>query len=134
MNDKPFIGHSFEQAFFPRLQCVGYLLQFPANIDIFKANNRNSRKRCEVCSKLTIKTPFSIVSIVEFEQFNVSWVEILGPPASFLVLKEVFHSCNYLVVRYKKEIYLVLYYHTVLSVALYLVFISVAIYVFILVL
>ena len=30
---------------------------FPANIYLFKDNNRNSRKRCEICSKLTIKTP-----------------------------------------------------------------------------
>ena len=30
---------------------------FPANIYLFKVNNRNTRKRCEICSKLTIKTP-----------------------------------------------------------------------------
>ena len=24
---------------------------------LFKVNNRNTRKRCEICSKLTIKTP-----------------------------------------------------------------------------
>ena len=28
-----------------------------ANIYLFKVNNRNTRKRCEICSKLTIKTP-----------------------------------------------------------------------------
>ena len=41
-----------------------------------------SRKRCEICSKLTIKTPerrtnfttFSSVSSIDFEQVNVSWV------------------------------------------------------------
>ena len=27
-----------------------------ANIHLFKGNNRNARKRCEMCSKLTIKT------------------------------------------------------------------------------
>ena len=63
----------------------------PANIYLFEVNNRNS---CEICSKLTIKTPerldcsrsgvfilnfehilkpFSSVSIVYFEQVNVSW-------------------------------------------------------------
>ena len=31
--------------------------QVPANIYLFKVNNRNTRKRCEICSKLTIKTP-----------------------------------------------------------------------------
>ena len=28
-----------------------------ANKEILKANNRNTRKRCKICSKLTIKTP-----------------------------------------------------------------------------
>ena len=28
----------------------------PANIYMFKVNNRNTRKRCEICSKLAIKT------------------------------------------------------------------------------
>ena len=32
-------------------------LNFPANIYLFKVNNRNTRKRCEICSKLTTKTP-----------------------------------------------------------------------------
>ena len=27
-----------------------------ANIYLFKVNNRNTRKRCDICSKLTIKT------------------------------------------------------------------------------
>ena len=30
---------------------------FPANIYLFKVNNRNTRKRCEIYSKLTIKIP-----------------------------------------------------------------------------
>ena len=29
----------------------------PANIYLFKVNNRSTRKKCEICSKLTIKTP-----------------------------------------------------------------------------
>ena len=29
----------------------------PANIYLFNGNNRNSRKMCEICSMLTIKTP-----------------------------------------------------------------------------
>ena len=28
-----------------------------ANIYLFKVNNRNTKKRCEICSELTIKTP-----------------------------------------------------------------------------
>ena len=29
----------------------------PANISLIKVKNRSTRKRCEICSKLTIKTP-----------------------------------------------------------------------------
>ena len=29
----------------------------PANKHLFKVNNINSRKRCKICSKLTVKTP-----------------------------------------------------------------------------
>ena len=50
---------------------------------MFKVSNRNTRKRCEICSKLTIKiperktyfTPFSSVSIVNVEQVNTGWEE-----------------------------------------------------------
>ena len=71
------------------------LWYFPAGNYMFKVNNRNTRKRCEICSKLTIKTPerrhhwhrsgvfivnfehishCSSVSIVNFEQANADWV------------------------------------------------------------
>ena len=61
---------------------------------MFKDSNGNTRKRCEMCSKLTVKiperrqwrrsgifivnfehnfTPFSTVSIVNFEQVNAGW-------------------------------------------------------------
>ena len=33
----------------------GSLLWNPRNIYLFKVNNRNTRKRCEICLKLTIK-------------------------------------------------------------------------------
>ena len=54
----------------------------PTNIYLFKVNNRNIGKRCEICSRLTIKTPerrhwhhwHSSVSIVDLEQVNVSWL------------------------------------------------------------
>ena len=32
-------------------------MRYPANICLFKVNNRSNRKKCEICSKLTIKTP-----------------------------------------------------------------------------
>ena len=31
-------------------------MNLPANIYLFKVNNRNTRKRCKICSKLIIKT------------------------------------------------------------------------------
>ena len=50
----------------------------------FKVNNRNTRTRYEICLKLTIKTPeqrhwtyptpCSIVSFVNFEHVDTSWV------------------------------------------------------------
>ena len=30
---------------------------FPSGIYLLKVNNRNTRTKCEICSKLTIKTP-----------------------------------------------------------------------------
>ena len=46
---------------------------FPSSI-----NNRNTRTNCEICSKLTIKTPCSTVSVVTFGQVNVMWVPELN--------------------------------------------------------
>ena len=68
---------------------------YPANIYLLRFNNRSIRKRSEICSKLAILTvewlpsltsfwylycqlwtdftSFSSVSIVVFEQVNVSW-------------------------------------------------------------
>ena len=52
---------------------------------MLKVNNRNTKTRCEICSKLTIKTPerryfipYSSVFIVNFEQVNACWEDING--------------------------------------------------------
>ena len=56
---------------------------FPAGIYLLKVNDRNTRTRCEICSKLTIKIPerchhhftsCSSVSIVNFEHVIAGWV------------------------------------------------------------
>ena len=81
-----------------RSKCSWYQeLQFPADNYLLKVNNRNSRTRCETCSKLTIKTPewrqwsssdvfiinfehislCSSVSIVNFEQVKAGWIAYL---------------------------------------------------------
>ena len=47
---------------------------FPVDIYLLKVNNRNTRTRCEICSKLTIKTP-ERRSIAHFEKVNTDWVK-----------------------------------------------------------
>ena len=55
----------------------------PANIYLFKVNNRSTRQMCKICSKLTQKTPErpqcrrSGVFIVNFEQFQFFLVFLL---------------------------------------------------------
>ena len=60
----------------------------PKSIYLFTVKGKNGGKRCEICSKLTIKTsltsfcglyfklklisPFLYVSVVDFEQVNIS--------------------------------------------------------------
>ena len=52
------------------------LSNYPANIYLFKGKNTNTKKRCEICSKLTIKTPercqwrISCIFIVNFEHIG----------------------------------------------------------------
>ena len=46
---------------------------YQANIYLFKVSNRSTRKRCEIFSNLTIKTPErrrSVVFIVNFENIS----------------------------------------------------------------
>ena len=50
---------------------------------MFKVKNRNIRTRCEICSKLTIKTPerrqaFASVFIFNFEQANADWIGFIS--------------------------------------------------------
>ena len=59
----------------------------PVGIYLLKVNNRNTRTRCEMCSKLTIKTfdiwtyftPCSRVSIVNFKHVNAGYVRLILP-------------------------------------------------------
>ena len=55
------------------MQCL--LLALPVGINFLKVNDRNTRTMCEICSKLTIKTPErhrrrSGVFIVNCEQIS----------------------------------------------------------------
>ena len=56
------------------IETVSFVLDL-ASIYLLKVNNRNTRTRCEICSKLTIKTPErhwrrSGVFIVNFEHIS----------------------------------------------------------------
>ena len=48
---------------------------------MFKVNNKNSRKKCEICSKLTIKTPERRHGV-----FNVTFEHISYLFLTFLLL------------------------------------------------
>ena len=56
--------------------------KYPAGIHLLKENNRKTRTRYEICSKLTIKTPerrywgCSGVFIVNFENVIADWVKL----------------------------------------------------------
>ena len=57
--------------------CNNWLLaKDPANIYLFKVNNKNTRKRCEICSKLTIKTPVNVSWGVYFNIFTKEYILI----------------------------------------------------------
>ena len=61
-NEKLFTAQQFYLYRFRRI--------FHVNITyLFKDNNKNTKKRCETCSKLTIKTP-------ERRHVNVSWAHV----------------------------------------------------------
>ena len=83
----------------------------PAGNYMFKVSNGNTRQRCEICSKLTIKPPkrchwrrfggfivnfehishlCSSVSIVNFEQANAGWDDttIAFTPATLFHLQQ----------------------------------------------
>ena len=46
------------------------ICKLPAGIYLLKVNNRNTRTRCEICSKLTIKKPERRIFIVNSEHIS----------------------------------------------------------------
>ena len=66
---------------------------------LFKVNNRNTRKKCEICSKLTIKTPErrrSGVFIVNFEHISHLFLVflLLTLNKKMLAKNDVGHQCS----------------------------------------
>ena len=84
---------------------------------MFKVNNRNTRARCGICSKLTIKTPerryltpCSSDFMINFEQVNAGWEDInafksTGRVSSFFCFDHEKGLRN----RVKSQDYLVIY-------------------------
>ena len=46
------------------------LKSYPTNIYLFKVNNRNTKKSCEICSKLIIKTVVLVSFLLTFNIFH----------------------------------------------------------------
>ena len=78
---------------------------------MFKVNNRDSRKRCEICSNISVKTPerrrsgvftvnlelISTASIAGFEQVSVSYVlELFYRNSVFLKNESSYSASEYL--------------------------------------
>ena len=93
------------------------LHHYPANKYMVRVSNRNTRKSCEICSKLTIKTPerrriyftpFSSVSIVNLKQTNIFWDKPFHLLLCYLTFSSpcIFKSCS------KIKINLNFYFHT----------------------
>ena len=100
--------------------CEVQFSQHPANIYLFKVNNKKIREMCEICSKLTIETPeryqwqwsgvfivyfehishLFCASIVDFEQINVTWAELFEISVKFECVSLGIKFCS------------IIYYHT----------------------
>ena len=55
-----------------------YYLIYPAHIYLFKVNNRNTRKRCEICLKLAIKTQNSWIAPIVCFYLCIEGIECPG--------------------------------------------------------
>ena len=55
--DAPNMAFASKSYIWPWLMNIFKVISFPANTYVFIVNNRNTRKRCEIRSNLTIKRP-----------------------------------------------------------------------------
>ena len=73
-------------------------VNYPADIYMIKVNNRNTRTRWDICSKLTTKTPNrrqwrrSGVFTVNFEHVIAGWVESLKGISAMSNVKRLHHN------------------------------------------
>ena len=81
------------------------LWHYPASNYMFKVNSRNTRKRCEIYSNLTIKTPERCHwrrsgVIINFGQVNIGWVALVNDPSYFQVLPQLSHSLKHIKIQH----------------------------------
>ena len=81
----------------------------PANFYLFKVSNRKTRKRCEICSKLTIKTPGNIedgwMEVEKKECFLFAYILFTEAGAtSFLFHDKLGKLFNIIYVDFRKKI------------------------------
>ena len=75
--------HVFKKSFFRSnsgglLPQLIFIFKYPLNIYLFKFNNRNTGKRCEICSRLALKLPErGGVFIVNFEHISHFFLSFL---------------------------------------------------------
>ena len=91
-NNSLFIEHLFIMYTFPKFYVMVVIRYLnPVGISLLKVNNGNTRTRCDICSKLTIKTEQchwrrSDVFIVNFE--HISHLALV----SLLLTSNIFHT------------------------------------------
>ena len=83
--------------------------EFSANIYLFKANNRNTRQRCELYPKLTITPGWrqwcrSGVSIVHFEHVFACWWNIFIIPFEQVTITLGFISLIFLRLLFRSSV------------------------------
>ena len=64
---------SFSSVSIPDFELVN---TYPVNICLFKVNNRNTGKKCEICSKLTIKLIMFLLLTLNNQMLAGCWVAI----------------------------------------------------------
>ena len=83
------------------------VITYSAGIYLLKVNHRNTKTRCEICSKLTLKnfTPCSSISIVNFEQVNANWICIAYQKTETHIPKTIWWDPGPETVKYLKVVF-----------------------------
>ena len=78
---------STKELIVPKVRAFSFasLSSFPAAKRMFKFNNRNTRTRCDICSKLAVKTP-KRCHWRRYGVFIVNFQHIFTPCSSFFIV------------------------------------------------